>query len=62
MSKNMFQRAGLTLEQIKYEIAEQHGINLGANTASKYNGYVGGMMHKSLLHLGECQMKPKKQS
>jgi hypothetical protein len=30
------------LEQMKYEIAQEFGVNLGADTTSRANGSVGG--------------------
>lgn len=41
------------LENLKYEIARELGITLGADTASKLNGTVGGEMTKRLVELGK---------
>lgn len=41
------------LESMKYEIARELGITLGADTSSKLNGTVGGEMTKRLVRLGE---------
>ncbi len=41
------------LEQMKYEIAKELGVTLGADTSSRMNGSVGGMMTKRLVELGE---------
>lgn len=41
------------LEQLKYEIANELGITIGADTASRLNGTVGGEMTKRLVELGE---------
>jgi small acid-soluble spore protein B (major beta-type SASP) len=38
---------------MKYEIASELGITLGADTASRLNGTVGGEMTKRLVRLGE---------
>lgn len=41
------------LENLKYEIAREFGITLGADTTSRLNGSVGGEMTKRLVELGE---------
>lgn len=44
------------LNHLKYEIAQELGIKLGADTASRLNGTVGGEMTKRLVQLGEQQL------
>jgi len=41
------------IEQMKYEIARELGINLGADTTSRLNGTVGGEMTRRLVNLGK---------
>lgn len=41
------------LENLKYEIANELGISLGANQTSRLNGSVGGEMTKRLVELGK---------
>ena len=41
------------LEQMKYEIAREFGVNLGPDETSRKNGSVGGEMTKRLVQLGE---------
>ena len=41
------------VENLKYEIAKELGITLGADTSSRLNGTVGGEMTKRLVKLGE---------
>ena len=41
------------IEEMKYEIAREFGITLGADTTSRLNGTVGGEMTKRLVKLGE---------
>ncbi len=41
------------LENMKYEIARELGINLGADTSARLNGTVGGEMTRRLVRLGE---------
>ena len=37
------------IEKMKYEIANEFGVNLGANTTSRDNGLVGGEITKRLV-------------
>lgn len=41
------------LANLKYEIAKELGIALGADTTSRLNGTVGGYMTKKLVELGK---------
>lgn len=41
------------LENLKYEIAKELGITLGADQTARLNGTVGGQMTKRLVELGE---------
>ena len=41
------------IENLKYEIASELGITLGADTTSRLNGTVGGYMTKKLVELGK---------
>ncbi len=41
------------LEQMKYEIANEFGVNLGAETTSRANGSVGGEITKRLVQMAE---------
>ncbi|EOW9526842.1 small, acid-soluble spore protein, alpha/beta type [Bacillus cytotoxicus] len=45
------------LEQFKYEIAQEFGINLGSNTAARANGSVGGEVTKRLVSLAQQQLR-----
>ena len=40
------------IENLKYEIARELGVNLGADTSSRLNGSVGGVMTRRLVKLG----------
>ncbi|QSO52305.1 alpha/beta-type small acid-soluble spore protein [Alicyclobacillus curvatus] len=44
------------LEQMKYEIASEFGVQLGANTTSRENGSVGGEITKRLVAFAEQSM------
>ncbi len=41
------------IERMKYEIANEFGVNLGANTTSRDNGLVGGEITKRLVENGK---------
>ncbi|MBL0388061.1 alpha/beta-type small acid-soluble spore protein [Tumebacillus sp. ITR2] len=41
------------LDQMKYEIASEFGVNLGGETASRLNGSVGGEITKRLVAFAE---------
>lgn len=41
------------IENLKYEVARELGINLGADTSSRLNGTVGGEMTRRLVNLGK---------
>lgn len=44
------------IENMKYEIAREFGIILGADTSSRLNGSVGGEMTKRLVQMGMQQL------
>ena len=44
------------IENMKYEIAREFGITLGADTSSRLNGFVGGEMTKRLVQMGMQQL------
>ncbi|MFJ5625341.1 small, acid-soluble spore protein, alpha/beta type [Peribacillus loiseleuriae] len=44
------------LDQMKYEIAQEFGVTLGAETASRANGSVGGEITKRLVQMAEQQL------
>ncbi|QDP39701.1 alpha/beta-type small acid-soluble spore protein [Radiobacillus deserti] len=43
------------LDQMKYEIAQEFGVNLGADNTSRANGSVGGEITKRLVQTAEQQ-------
>ena len=45
--------AAQALDQMKYEIASEFGVNLGGETASRLNGSVGGEITKRLVAYAE---------
>lgn len=48
--------AAQALDQMKYEIASEFGVQLGADTTSRANGSVGGEITKRLVALAEQQL------
>ncbi|MCM3194599.1 alpha/beta-type small acid-soluble spore protein [Priestia megaterium] len=44
------------IDQMKYEIASDFGVNLGADTTARANGSVGGEITKRLVQLAEQQL------
>lgn len=44
------------LEQVKYEIAQEFGIQLGANTEARANGSVGGEITRRLVQQAQRQI------
>lgn len=44
------------IDKMKYEIANEFGVNLGPDTTSRQNGSVGGEITKRLVRMGESQI------
>ena len=44
------------IEKMKYEIANELGVNLGADATARANGSVGGEITKRLVKMGESQL------
>ena len=44
------------IEKMKYEIANEFGVNLGPDATSRANGSVGGEITKRLVRLGQNQI------
>ncbi len=44
------------LDQMKYEIATEFGVQLGPDSTSRANGSVGGEITKRLVQMAEQQM------
>ncbi|GMA65393.1 small, acid-soluble spore protein 1 [Alicyclobacillus fastidiosus] len=49
----MISGASRALEQMKYEIASEFGVQLGADTSARQNGSVGGEITKRLVAFAE---------
>ena len=46
-----------SVDQMKYEIADEFGVNLGPNASARENGQVGGEITKRLVKLAKNNMK-----
>lgn len=44
------------IDRMKYEIANEFGVNLGPDSTSRTNGSVGGEITKRLVQLGQNQL------
>lgn len=44
------------LDQMKYEIAQEFGVQLGADTTARANGSVGGEITKRLVSMAQSQL------
>lgn len=44
------------IDQMKYEIANEFGVSLGADATARANGSVGGEMTKRLVAMAQNQM------
>ena len=55
-SKLVALQAKQAIEQMKYEIANELGVNLGADATARANGSVGGEITKRLVKMGESQL------
>ncbi len=45
------------IDQMKYEIAQEFGVNLGADSTSRANGSVGGEITKRLVKMAQQQFQ-----
>ncbi|MEI4829626.1 MULTISPECIES: alpha/beta-type small acid-soluble spore protein [Bacillus] len=48
--------AQAALDQMKYEIAQEFGVQLGPDSTSRANGSVGGEITKRLVSMAEQQL------
>lgn len=49
------------LDQMKYEIAQEFGVQLGPDSTSRANGSVGGEITKRLVQMAEQQLSGRQQ-
>lgn len=50
------------IDQMKYEIANEFGVNLGPDATSRANGSVGGEITKRLVQMGQSQIVGRQSS
>ncbi|MBF8376287.1 MULTISPECIES: alpha/beta-type small acid-soluble spore protein [Alicyclobacillus] len=55
-NKVLVQGANRALDQMKYEIATEFGVQLGPDTTARQNGSVGGEITKRLVAYAEQQL------
>lgn len=58
-NKLIIQNAKSMIDQMKYEIAQEFGVQLGAETSSRMNGSVGGEITKRLVQMAQQQLERK---
>lgn len=58
-NKPAVQGASQALDQFKYEIATEMGVQLGADRTARENGRVGGEMTKRLIQFAEQNLKSR---
>lgn len=56
MNKLVVPGAKQAIEKMKYEIANEFGVNLGPDASSRANGSVGGEITKRLVRMGQSQI------
>ena len=49
------------IDQMKYEIANEFGVNLGPDATSRANGSVGSEITKRLVQMGQNQIAGRQQ-
>ncbi|WP_083711702.1 small, acid-soluble spore protein, alpha/beta type [Domibacillus epiphyticus] len=47
------------LEQFKFEIAEEFGVTLGADTTARGNGSTGGEITKRLIRMAQQELRDR---
>lgn len=55
-NQKLVPQAAWSLDQMKYEIAQELGIELGPDQTSRANGSVGGEMVKRMVKFAELQL------
>ncbi|MBN6186276.1 alpha/beta-type small acid-soluble spore protein [Aneurinibacillus sp. BA2021] len=58
-NKLLIPQAAQLLDQYKYEIASEFGVQLGADTQARSNGSVGGEITKRLVQMSQQQLSGK---
>ena len=50
------------IEKMKYEIANEFGVNLGPDATARSNGSVGGEITRRLVQMGQSQLNSSNNS
>lgn len=58
-NKLLVPRIEQALEEMKYEIAREFGVNPSADSAARSNGSVGGEITKRLVKMAQSSLKQK---
>ena len=58
-SKLVAPQAKQAIEQMKYEIANELGVNLGADATARANGSVGGEITRRLVSMAQSNLQGK---
>ncbi|RHW33497.1 small acid-soluble spore protein, partial [Lysinibacillus yapensis] len=56
-NKLLVQGSEQALDQMKYEIAQEFGVQLGPEASARANGSVGGEITKRLVSMAESQLR-----
>lgn len=56
-NKLLTPQAEQLLDQMKYEIAQEFGVSLGADSTARQNGSVGGEITKRLIRMAQEQLQ-----
>ena len=59
MSNLVVPGAKQAIERMKYEIANELGVNLGADATARQNGSVGGEITRRLISMAQNQISTK---
>lgn len=60
-NKLVFPGAEAALNQMKYEIAQEFGVNLSPDSSARANGSVGGEITKRLVQMAQQQLQGNSQ-
>lgn len=58
-NKTVVPEAGNAISQMKYEIANELGVNLGPDATARQNGTVGGEITRRLVSMAQSQLGTK---
>jgi hypothetical protein len=56
-NQKLVPQSGAAIDQMKFEIASEFGVELGPDTTARANGSVGGEITKRLVHFAEQSLQ-----